>query len=64
VITLDLTKTNEMWITLENLIVYLKKRVKECIKEANKQHNGIKEKIVKKIQERMNNNVVSIDKRP
>lgn len=60
IITLDLSKLNELWITMENLISYIRKRVKECVKEANKSNPKLKEKIIKSIRDRMASNAVSI----
>jgi len=53
-----LSKLNELWITMENLIGYLRKRIKDCVKEANKENPKIKEKIIQSIRERMSSNVV------
>ncbi len=43
---------------MENLIGYLRKRIKDCVKEANKENPKIKEKIIQSIRERMSSNVV------
>jgi dynein light intermediate chain 2 len=56
-ITLDLSKLSELWITMETLITYLRQRIKECIKEASKTNPKVKERIKKSIRERVNNNV-------
>ncbi len=56
IITVDLSKLNELWITLETVIFYLKQRIKECVKEASKQNPSVKEKLKRGIQERMNAN--------
>lgn len=45
---------------MENLISYIRKRVKECVKEANKSNPKLKEKIIKSIRDRMASNAVSI----
>ena len=58
IITLDLSKLNELWITMENLIGYLRKRIKDCVKEANKDNPKVKEKIIQSIRDRMSSNVV------
>jgi hypothetical protein len=58
-ITLDLSKLSELWITMETLITYLRQRIKECVKEASKQNPNVKERIKKEIQDRINVNVVS-----
>ena len=57
IITLDLSKLNELWITMETLITYLRKRIKECVKEANKENPKVKEKVIQSIRERMSANV-------
>ncbi len=59
IITLDLSKLSELWITMETLITYLRQRIKECVKEASKQNPNVKERIKKEIQDRINVNVVS-----
>ncbi len=59
IITLDLSKLSELWITMETLITYLRQRIKECIKEASKQNPKVKERIKKEIQDRIKVNVVS-----
>ncbi len=43
---------------MENLIGYLRKRIKDCVKEANKENPKIKEKIIQSIRERMSSNAV------
>ena len=52
-------KLNELWITMENLIGYLRKRIKDCVKESNKENPKVKEKIIQSIRDRMASNVVS-----
>ena len=59
IITLDLSKLSELWITLETLITYLRQRIKECVKEANKTNSRVKEKLKKSIHDRINSNIVS-----
>jgi dynein light intermediate chain 2 len=56
IITVDLSKLSELWITLETVIYYLKQRIKECVKEASKQNSSVKERLKRGIQERMNAN--------
>lgn len=58
-ITLDLSKLSELWITMETLITYLRQRIKECIKEANRENPKVKERVKKAIHERINSNVVN-----
>ena len=43
---------------METLITYLRARIKECIKEANRANPKIKERIKKSINERINANGV------
>ena len=56
---MDLSKLNDLWITLETMITYLRQRIKECVKEASRQNPLIKEKLKAKIQERMATNKVN-----
>ena len=56
--TLDLSKLNELWVTMEALVVYLKQRIKECVKEVHKQNPSLKEKLRKGIHERLGSNPV------
>jgi len=57
IITLDLSKLSELWITMETLITYLRQRIKECVKEANKTNPRVKEKLKKSIHDRINSNI-------
>ena len=56
IITLDLSKLSDLWITMETLITYLRQRIRECLKLNPK----VKEQIKRNIRERLNANVVSI----
>ena len=56
IITVDLSKLSEVWITLETIIVYLKQRIKESVKEANKINPKIKERLKKAIIDRIDSN--------
>ncbi|RMZ93451.1 cytoplasmic dynein 2 light intermediate chain 1-like [Brachionus plicatilis] len=56
IITVDLSKLSEMWITLETVIAYLKARIKECVKEANRHDPTIKDQLKKAIQQRLSGN--------
>lgn len=58
IITVDLSKLSELWITLETTIMYLKQRIKECVKEANRQNPNVKEKLKKAIHDRLAGNAV------
>lgn len=51
-----MSKLSEIWITLELIISYLKARIKECVKEANKHDSNVKDKLKKAIQQRLNGN--------
>ena len=44
---------------METLITYLRQRIKECVKEANKTNPRVKEKLKKSIHDRINSNIVS-----
>ena len=60
VITIDLSKLSELWITLESVITYAKQRIKECVKEAGRTNPNVKEKLKKAIHMRLNSNVVRL----
>lgn len=60
IITVDLSKLSEVWITLETVIYYLKQRIRECVKEAAKRDPQIKDKLKKGIHERLNDNPVRL----
>ena len=53
-----MSKLSELWLTLENVITYLKQRIKECVKEASRKNSNVKDKLKKAIHERLNSNVV------
>jgi dynein light intermediate chain 2, cytosolic len=44
-LTLDLSKLNELWFTLEILLTHLRKRVNECHKLAIGENKKLKEKL-------------------
>lgn len=56
ILTVDLSKLSEVWITLETIIVYLKQRIKESVKEINKANPKIKERLKNAIMERIGDN--------
>ncbi|CAF0738032.1 unnamed protein product [Brachionus calyciflorus] len=56
IITVDLSKLSELWITLEAVITYLKARIKECVKEASRNDPTVKDRLKKAIQERLGGN--------
>ena len=58
VITVDLSKPQEIWVTLETVIAYLKQRIKECVKEAHKNNSTIKERLKKSIIDRLKGSLV------
>lgn len=43
---------------MENVMTYLKKRIKECVKEANKDNPKIKDRVIQSIRDRMASNSV------
>ena len=58
IVTVDLSKLNEVWITLETIMERLRKRVNECVKLAIKENPDLKEKL-KANQKRIGENPVS-----
>lgn len=60
VITLDLSKLNELWICMERIIDYLQKRIHECVKKAYKENPQLKERIKAQIGKRVGDNPVNI----
>ncbi len=59
IITVDLSKLQEAWITLETIIDYLRTRIRECVKTASKENSRVKEKIKSLIDQRIGENPVS-----
>ena len=58
VITLDLSKLNELWTCMEKLIDYLHKRIHECVKKACKEQPQLKEVLKSQIHKRIGENPV------
>lgn len=58
-ITVDLSRPQEMWNTLETIIDYLKKRIKECVKEASKINPHVKERLRNNLTERLKDALVN-----
>ena len=57
IITIDLSNLNEMWIIIETMILYLRHRIKESIKEANKTNPKVKERIKNALLERLGSSI-------